>query len=358
MEYKIIDGELAEVRLSETETEITIPDGVASIGGGFAGNRAIRRVFIPEGVKEIGYGAFFNCANLAEVNLPESLELIEDRAFWFCDRLTIKTVPGSYGERWAHDIPQKLALGGERTQDKPEPEEWVMAAAQYECGKDEDPDDPLYFPGGLPAVGTTVSAAVNVGFCCELNGVFRAIYHVEDAVPDIVILECRLDRIMNVLRTDNESGSVFSAWVRVEVLSCESLQKYALMEGVADEEEAQRQLDSMEYYLFNHDGEYYTFEYCLERQLGITFVGSCKDCGQWTAIHYTEGDLDGFDWIYHDEKGFDHLIASNQRIFEDNNTYIGNLILGKHEDARRYYYPKKGLTEKEPGERWRRGFRN
>ena len=354
MEYKIIDGELTEVCLGETETEVTIPDGVVSIGGGFSGNHVIRCVFIPEGVKRIGSGAFFNCTNLAEINLPESVEEIEDRAFWFCEQLTIKAVPGSYGEKWVNDIPQRLALGGGRTQYKPEPEEWVKdvprrewvkAAAQYECGKDEDPDDPLIFLDGLPAVGTTVSATVNTGFCCERGDIFRVIYHVKDAVPDIVILECRLTEIMNVLRTDNEIGSIFSAWVRVEVLSCESLQKYALMEGVTDEEEAQRQLNLMEYYLFNCDGEYYTMEYCIERKLGIAFVGFRRDCGPWTVIEYTEGDLDGFYWIYHDERGFDHLIASNQRGFEDNDTDIGNLILGKHEDVCKHYYSKEDFQK-------------
>ena len=56
------------LRYKGSATEIQIPDTVVSIDEKvFDGNRNISKVIIPEGVKEIGYGAFANCEKLEEV---------------------------------------------------------------------------------------------------------------------------------------------------------------------------------------------------------------------------------------------------------------------------------------------------
>lgn len=45
------------------------------------------KVTIPEGIKTIGYGAFFCFSELAEVVMPDSITLIKSRAFFNCKDL-------------------------------------------------------------------------------------------------------------------------------------------------------------------------------------------------------------------------------------------------------------------------------
>ena len=47
----------------------------------------IESMVIPEGIKEIGYGAFHACCNLKSIVLPSSLEVMSSRAFQHCDGL-------------------------------------------------------------------------------------------------------------------------------------------------------------------------------------------------------------------------------------------------------------------------------
>lgn len=54
-------------------------------------NQFIRRIVIPEGVRELGDGAFNGCSSLAEVVLPSALETIGDGTFGNCDKLTSVT---------------------------------------------------------------------------------------------------------------------------------------------------------------------------------------------------------------------------------------------------------------------------
>lgn len=41
-------------------------------------------IIIPEGVEEIGYNAFYGCTNARKIQLPSSLKVIKDCAFWGC----------------------------------------------------------------------------------------------------------------------------------------------------------------------------------------------------------------------------------------------------------------------------------
>lgn len=52
--------------------------------GAYAQNHDIEEVIIPEGVTDIGEVAFFGCANLRSVKLPESLKIIREEAFGEC----------------------------------------------------------------------------------------------------------------------------------------------------------------------------------------------------------------------------------------------------------------------------------
>lgn len=79
IEYLVIDGSTVEV-----------------IHGAFSGNASepvigIKAIKMTEGVKAIGYKAFNYAVNLAEVELPESMEIIEAKAF-FGSGLTSVTI--------------------------------------------------------------------------------------------------------------------------------------------------------------------------------------------------------------------------------------------------------------------------
>ncbi len=54
-------------------------------------NQSIRRIVIPEGVRELGDGAFNGCSSLTEAVLPSTLETIGGSAFGNCGKLTSVT---------------------------------------------------------------------------------------------------------------------------------------------------------------------------------------------------------------------------------------------------------------------------
>ncbi len=88
-----------------TQTELYIPS-YAEINGrsylieeiapyAFRGFSEIRRVKIDEGVKKIGYGAFYSCASLTHAHLPNSVETLGNGIFMHCSSL--KSVTIGYG---------------------------------------------------------------------------------------------------------------------------------------------------------------------------------------------------------------------------------------------------------------------
>lgn len=53
---------------------------------------ALTGVIIPDGVTTIGFGAFWECANLTDVTIPDSVTHIDEYAFWRCG-ITSMTIP-------------------------------------------------------------------------------------------------------------------------------------------------------------------------------------------------------------------------------------------------------------------------
>ena len=79
--------------------ELELPDTLVFIGGeAFTGCYGLTSVTIPGSVTEIDLGAFAGCENLETVALSEGLRIIGDSAFDFCPALTEITIPSTVTE--------------------------------------------------------------------------------------------------------------------------------------------------------------------------------------------------------------------------------------------------------------------
>lgn len=75
-------------------THVTIPESVTRIGPtAFKFCRGLTSVTIPEGVTGIGWNAFWNCSSLTDAALPKSVTDIGDFAFAGCANLTRAVIP-------------------------------------------------------------------------------------------------------------------------------------------------------------------------------------------------------------------------------------------------------------------------
>lgn len=83
----LIAAESKTLLLAAVDAVIPADGSVRHIGDwAFYGQTDLRQIWIPEGIESIGRDSFFGCSNLAYVQIPVSMQLI-DRAFGECDRL-------------------------------------------------------------------------------------------------------------------------------------------------------------------------------------------------------------------------------------------------------------------------------
>lgn len=79
--------------------DVAIPEGVREIGyGAFGSCNALSSIIIPEGVTTIGEYAFTECTSLVSVSIPDSVSVIEDRAFNMCTSLASVSIPSGVTE--------------------------------------------------------------------------------------------------------------------------------------------------------------------------------------------------------------------------------------------------------------------
>lgn len=71
-------------------TDLIIPDGVKNIGNGAFANCSLKTVVIPNSVTSIDCGAFFECKDLLSVTIGNGVTSIGSDVFWWCSNL--KTV--------------------------------------------------------------------------------------------------------------------------------------------------------------------------------------------------------------------------------------------------------------------------
>lgn len=89
-----------------TLREVTLPSSITAIpDNAFAGCENLESIKMPaEGIKTIGYCAFYNCGSLQNIVIPESVIGIDNTAFAECTNLTIKGCSGSYAEIYAENM--------------------------------------------------------------------------------------------------------------------------------------------------------------------------------------------------------------------------------------------------------------
>ena len=70
---------LTAKRYLGSETEVTVPDGVDSIGdSAFYGCKGLTKLALPQGLKEIGVNAFLGCEGLSYIDIPDGVETVGD----------------------------------------------------------------------------------------------------------------------------------------------------------------------------------------------------------------------------------------------------------------------------------------
>ena len=82
------------IQEKKVEGELTIPDGVTSIGYyAFSGCSGLRSISIPTTVTSIEAGVFQDCTGLTSITIPDNVTSIGDYAFYGCSGLTSITIP-------------------------------------------------------------------------------------------------------------------------------------------------------------------------------------------------------------------------------------------------------------------------
>ena len=94
--FLIDSGSIVAIALGSIGGEVTIPDGVVSIGVSvFSGCTSLTSITIPDSVTSIGNCAFEGCTSLISITIPDSVTSIGYYAFQNCTSLTSITIPSS-----------------------------------------------------------------------------------------------------------------------------------------------------------------------------------------------------------------------------------------------------------------------
>ena len=82
--FTIVDGKVVADQAFYRNTTLktmALPDGIQEIGQFSFARSALTEISLPQGVETISYGAFYHCDDLHNVELPETVMLVEPKAF-------------------------------------------------------------------------------------------------------------------------------------------------------------------------------------------------------------------------------------------------------------------------------------
>lgn len=82
--YTIVDGTIVADQAyyrNKNLQSISLPEGIVEIGQFAFARSSVTEVNVLDGTKLIGYGAFYHCDALTEIELPETIENVEPKAF-------------------------------------------------------------------------------------------------------------------------------------------------------------------------------------------------------------------------------------------------------------------------------------
>ena len=74
---------------------LSIPEGLESIGDYAFSNCGFTSLILPEGLKTIGSSAFQSCYNLTSINIPYGVTRVEESTFYYCSKLSSVSISKS-----------------------------------------------------------------------------------------------------------------------------------------------------------------------------------------------------------------------------------------------------------------------
>lgn len=89
--YTVVDGKVVADQAYYKDNslgKLSLPAGVAEIGQFAFARSSLSGIGIPTGVTTISYGAFYHCDALAEVELPDTIQNVEPKAFAYSSWVT------------------------------------------------------------------------------------------------------------------------------------------------------------------------------------------------------------------------------------------------------------------------------
>jgi hypothetical protein len=121
--------------------DIVVPEGIKRLGvGAFWNNTAIRSVKLPQGLECIAGDAFVYCDNLKSVTIPEAVESIGDNPFAGCPNLMLKNLSEAFvledGVLFDKDRKSLIHYTPSKTDDVyaiPDCVQWIGKHSFYKC---------------------------------------------------------------------------------------------------------------------------------------------------------------------------------------------------------------------------------